>query len=190
MASPQRKAANCTNNVIHGLSIAVSITGAVIRWKAATGGTTLNRLLPLVLFLVLAVGGGMVIGALTAPGAWYAELTKPSFNPPGWVFGPVWTVLYVMIGLAGWLSWQNDPAGLPMKLWWAQMALNFMWSPAFFSAQQIGLALVVILLLLAVILWFIIAAWNRNRRAALLFLPYAAWVAFAALLNATIFAIN
>ena len=77
-----------------------------------------------------------------------------------------------------------------MKLWWTQLVLNFLWSPVFFGAHQIGLALVVILLLLAAILAFIATAWRQNRVAAWLFAPYAAWVAFASVLNGSIFTLN
>jgi tryptophan-rich sensory protein len=146
--------------------------------------------LTLALFVVLVLGGGLVIGWLTAPGAWYASLAKPSFNPPNWIFGPVWSLLYVLIAIAGWRIWRRDAGGTAMKLWWAQLALNFLWSPVFFAAQQIGGAFVVILLLLATILAFIVAAWPRDRLAALLFVPYAAWVAFATALNASILSLN
>jgi tryptophan-rich sensory protein len=150
----------------------------------------MNRIIPPVLFLVLAVGGGLAIGFLTAPGAWYAGLAKPSFNPPNWLFAPVWTALYILIAIAGWRIFERDRGGLPMLLWWAQLVLNFVWSPVFFAAHQIGLALVVILLLLAAILAFIATAWRKDRPAAWMFVPYAAWVAFASALNAAIFALN
>jgi tryptophan-rich sensory protein len=150
----------------------------------------MNRYGALVLFLALVLGGGLLMGFLTAPGEWYAGLAKPAFNPPAWIFGPVWTVLYVLIAVAGWRSWQRDRGGLPMRLWWGQLVLNFLWTPAFFGAHQIGLAFLVILALLATILAFIAAAWPRDRVAAWLFIPYAAWVAFASLLNGSILALN
>jgi len=150
----------------------------------------MNRYASLVIFLVLVIGGGLAIGFLTAPGEWYAGLAKPSFNPPNWIFAPVWTVLYVLIAVAGWRVWQCKPDGWPIRLWWAQLLLNFLWSPIFFAAHQINLALVVILLLLAVILVFIATSWRRDRAAALLFIPYAAWVAFASVLNASILVLN
>jgi tryptophan-rich sensory protein len=143
-----------------------------------------------ILFLVLVVGGGLAIGYLTAPGEWYAQLAKPAFNPPGWIFGPVWTVLYVFIAIAGWRVWQRDRAGWAMKFWWTQLVLNFLWSPIFFAAHQIGLAHVVILLLLVAILAFITTSGRQDRVAAWLFVPYAVWVAFASALNASISALN
>jgi tryptophan-rich sensory protein len=150
----------------------------------------MNRYVSLRLFLALVLGGGLVLGFLTTPGAWYAGLAKPSFNPPAWLFGPVWTVLYVLIAVAGWRVWQRDRSDWPMKLWWAQLALNFLWTPVFFAAHQIGPALVVILLMLAAILAFIVTAWRLDRVAAWLFVPYAAWVAFASLLNGSIWMLN
>lgn len=144
----------------------------------------------LALFVVLVVGGGLAIGYLTAPGAWYAGLAKPWFNPPNWLFGPVWSLLYVLIAVAGWRTFERDPGGSAMKLWWAQLLLNFLWSPVFFTAQRIGLALIVVLLLLATILAFLAVSWRKDRVAAWLFVPYAAWVAFASLLNAAIFVLN
>jgi len=137
-------------------------------------------------FLALVVGGGLTIGAVTAPGQWYAQLAKPSFNPPGWVFGPVWTVLYVLIAIAGWRTWERGAAA-PMKLWWAQLALNFAWSPAFFAAHRTGIALLIVLLLLGTVGAFITLSWRQDRLTAWLFVPYAAWVAFASVLNASIY---
>jgi len=149
-----------------------------------------NYRLALALFLLLVVGGGLAIGYLTAPGAWYAGLVKPTFNPPNWVFGPTWTVLYVLIAVAGWRLWRKEPGDWPMRLWWAQLALNFLWTPVFFGAQRIDLALGVVLVLLVAILAFIVASWRRDRAAAWLFTPYAAWVAFASVLNGAIFVLN
>jgi benzodiazapine receptor len=143
----------------------------------------------LALFLAIVVGGGLAIGFVTRPDAWYAALVKPSFNPPNWLFGPVWTTLYVMIAVAGWRVWRGgDSAAL--RLWWVQLALNFAWSPAFFAMRNIGLALIIVLLLLLTIALFVRYAWGRDRTAALLFLPYAAWVSFASLLNAAIYLLN
>jgi tryptophan-rich sensory protein len=158
--------------------------------SATAAMNPINRALSLILFLVLVLGGGFLLGFLIAPGEWYAGLTKPSFNPPAWLFGPVWTVLYILIAVAGWCVWRRDRTDWPMKLWWAQLALNFLWTPVFFGAHQIGLALVVILLLLAAILGFIATAWRQDRVAAWLFVPYALWVAFASALNGSIWMLN
>ncbi len=151
---------------------------------------TRASLTSLIAFLLVVVGGGLVIGYLTAPGAWYVQLAKPSFNPPSWIFGPVWTVLYVMIAVAGWRVWGRDGARLAMTLWVAQLILNFLWSPVFFAAHRVDLALIVILVLLAVVVAFTVAVWRRDRVSAGLFVPYALWVAFASALNASIYALN
>ena len=152
--------------------------------------TLVTPRLSLFLFLLLVLGGGLVLGFLTAPGAWFAGLAKPAFNPPAWLFAPVWTVLYILIAVAGWRVWRRDRGGRPIRLWWVQLALNFLWTPLFFGAHHIGLALFDILLLLAAILAFIATTWRQDRVAAWLFVPYAAWVAFASVLNGAIFVLN
>ena len=148
-----------------------------------------NRI-ALLAFILLTVGGGLLIGVATAPGDWYAGLQKPPFNPPNWLFGPVWTVLYILIAIAGWRIWRRDPHGAAMKFWIAQIALNFIWSPLFFSAHLPGAAFVVIIALLVVILALIMLTLDRERVSAWLLVPYALWVAFAALLNASIWWLN
>ncbi|HXV30223.1 MAG TPA: TspO/MBR family protein, partial [Sinorhizobium sp.] len=85
---------------------------------------------------------------------------------------------------------ERDRTGRPMRLWWAQLALNFLWPPIFFTAHRIGLALAIVLLMLATILAFIAASWRQDRVAAWLFAPYAAWVAFASVLNGSIWMLN
>ena len=141
-------------------------------------------------FLALMLGGGILVGTLTAPGEWYAQLSKPAFNPPNWIFGPVWTVLYVLIAMAGWRQFETDRSSTAMKLWWAQMGLNFLWSPTFFVLQLPWFAFVVIVALLAVIVVFIVKVRNSDRISALAFLPYFAWVAFATVLNLSIAILN
>lgn len=149
-----------------------------------------RNLLSLAAFLILVVGGGLTIGLFTLPGEWYAGLAKPVFNPPNWIFGPVWTILYVMIAVAGWRIYEANHSSAAMKLWWAALVLNFVWSPSFFGAQQLGLALAIILSLLVVILAFILTSQKIDKPASLLFVPYAAWVGFASLLNGAIFMLN
>lgn len=152
--------------------------------------TQLARYVPLILFIVAVFGGGTLIGAGTAPGEWYAALEKPWFNPPNWLFGPVWSILYVMIAVAGWRIWIRQRTGGAMTAWWVQLGLNFLWSPVFFALQRPDWALAVILAMLVAIVSFIVLAWNRDRIAAWLFFPYLAWVAFATLLNASIWWLN
>ena len=144
----------------------------------------------IVLFILVVLGGGIVIGTMTAPGDRYSNLNKPFFNPPAWIFAPVWTLLYLGIAIAGWRVWRRDGETVLWRLWIIQMGLNFFWSPVFFVAQQPVLALVVIITLLSAILAFIAVGWRNNRIAALLFVPYAAWVGFATALNAAILLLN
>ena len=150
----------------------------------------MTRFIPLALFLIVTVGGGLLIGANNIPGGWYAALDKPPFTPPNWLFAPVWTVIYVLIGVAGWRIWRMRATGGAMTAWWLQLGLNFLWSPVFFTLHAIGWALAIILALLATIVTFICLAWASDRSSALLFLPYAAWVAFATLLTGSVWWLN
>jgi translocator protein len=144
----------------------------------------------LIFFLVLMIGGGLLIGFLTRPDDWFGALSKPSFMPPNWVFGPVWTVLYVLIAIAGWRTFLRDPHGAAMLVWSIALLLNFSWSPVFFRLHQPLAALVVVFALLAAIVAFIVLAWPGDILSALLFVLYAAWVTFATTLNATIWWLN
>lgn len=150
----------------------------------------MNKYLSLGVFIVAVVGTGMVIGITTPPGAWYAGLAKPSFNPPNWLFAPVWTILYILIAIVGWRTWRREPAGIDMKLWFAQMVLNFAWSPVFFAAQAPAAAIIIIVLLLGAIGIFIARTLKSDPPSAWMFLPYFAWVSFATLLNAAILRLN
>lgn len=134
---------------------------------------------------VVVIGG--TIGAVTVPGEWYAALQKPWFNPPNWVFGPVWITLYILIGWVGARKWLYGGAA---GLWWTQMAINLLWSPVFFLAHQPLAALLVILVMWAVIAAFILREWRSDRLSAVLFLPYLAWVSLATALNTAIVVLN
>jgi tryptophan-rich sensory protein len=147
----------------------------------------MRRAVTVIVFLVVVLGAGLAIGAVTRPDDWYAALNKPPFNPPNWVFAPVWTLLYVMIAVAGARTYERVRG---FSLWVTQMTLNFAWTPAFFLLHRPMLALVIIVALLAAILAFIRMVWTSDRVNALLFIPYAAWVAFATLLNAAIVGMN
>ena len=144
----------------------------------------------LAVFVALVVGTGFTIGYLNVPGGWYAGLNKPWFNPANWIFAPVWAVIYVLIAVAGWRTWEIDRRGAAMRLWLAQMALNFLWPPTFFSPHWPGVALAVILSLFAAILAFIVRQWESDRISSVLFVPYAAWIGFASLLNLAIVSLN
>jgi translocator protein len=129
-------------------------------------------------------------GAFITPGEWYASLNKPSFNPPGWVFGPVWTALYAMMGFSAWLVWRRGNARRPLTLWLLQLALNAAWTPVFFGLHWMGVALVIIIAMWLAILATILAFWKRSRAAALLLVPYLLWVGFATVLNAALWHLN
>jgi benzodiazapine receptor len=143
----------------------------------------------IILFLV---GLAASFGALFMPGPWYEALNKPALNPPGWIFPPVWTTLYLMIAVAGWLVWRNGAGSMHPAViaWWSQLVLNALWSWIFFGLENAGLALFDILVLLLLILAFVRYAFLVSRSAALLFVPYALWVGFAAYLNLGIVLLN
>lgn len=135
-------------------------------------------------------------GLATAPNipGWYAGLIKPSFSPPNWIFGPVWSLLYAMMGYAVYRV-MRLPEATPGRLaalvvFFGQLVLNASWSWAFFASQSPALGLVVIIPLLAMIILTIILFRPLDRAAALLLVPYAAWVSFATLLNAAIWHLN
>jgi translocator protein len=149
-----------------------------------------RSLLLLAAFIIVVFAVGGLIGFSSAPGEWYASLNKPPFNPPNWVFGPVWSALYIMIAVAGWRTYIAEPRGRGMLLWIGQMVLNWLWSPTWFSLHLLWPAFTVIAAMLVLIVLFIANRWNRDRAAALLFVPYAAWVTFAGLLNLSIAILN
>lgn len=140
-------------------------------------------------FLAITLGGGLLIGSRNTPGAWYEGLQKPVFNPPNWLFAPTWTLLYILIAIAGALVWRRHDRKA-LALWALQMVLNFAWSPLFFTAHAIGAAALVSTAMLATIILFIAQAWRTTHLAAWLFIPYAAWVAYATILNASIWWLN
>ena len=144
----------------------------------------------LALFVVLVLGGGFASGLMNPPGNWYAELAKPWFNPPNWVFAPIWSIIYSLVAIVGWRTWKARTNRMSMPLWCAQMALNFLWSPVFFAAQRPLMALALILVLFCSIVLFIVRQWSIDRISGALFVPYAGWVAFASILNFEIVRLN
>jgi benzodiazapine receptor len=132
-------------------------------------------------------------GALWPPAEWYAALQKPSWNPPGWIFGPVWSALYTMMAVAAWLVWRRGgfaAQGRPLGAFLAQLALNALWTPLFFGLHRPGVAFAEILLLWLAIAGTIALFWRVQRAAAWLLAPYLAWVGFAAVLNGTLWRLN
>ena len=152
-------------------------------------------LLGLGAFLALCLGVSAIGGWVTADsvGTWYQTLRKPSFNPPNWVFAPVWGLLYIMIALAGWRVWRSRGvagARAGMTAYAAQLAVNLAWTLLFFGCHRIGIALAEIVLLLAAISVTAVLFWRIDRVAGWLLVPYAAWVAFAGLLNFALWRLN
>lgn len=141
---------------------------------------------------VLAAFAAAAPAGLWPPGEWYQSIAKPEWNPPSWVFGPVWSTLYLLMGIAAWRVWRGAHAdrGAALMLWWAQLALNALWSPLFFGLQRLDLALLEIVLLLAAIVATARAFRAIDRLAWAMMLPYVAWVAFAAFLNYTLWQLN
>lgn len=159
----------------------------------ATSPSLWDSVRPL-LFFAAATTLVAYLGSLATTGAvnseWFRDLEKPGFYPPDALFGTVWTILYVMIAVAGWLAWRNGGGLRTMIPWTTQLVLNLGWSVFFFGAQQPGWAMVVILALLGAIVWTIVAMWPISRSAAYLLISYLAWVAFATVLNGSILALN
>lgn len=145
---------------------------------------------PLVGFVVIALGSGTIVGRLTGPGEWYDSIDKSPLNPPGPVFGIVWTVLYILMGVAAYLVWERPDRGPAIAAWCVQLALNLTWTPIFFGLERAGWALVEIVVLLVAVTVTIVLFRARSRTAAALLLPYAAWIVFATYLTAHIVAAN
>ena len=146
------------------------------------------------MWLLLAFAAAAV-GALASAGAseFYGELVRPSWAPPGRMFGPVWTVLYALMGVAAWLVWRARGFGgarNALVLFVVQLGANALWTWLFFAWRQGGLAFAEILLLLALILATVILFWRVNRLAAALLLPYLLWVSFASALTLSIWRLN
>jgi len=143
-------------------------------------------------WLVLCFAAAATAGFVSTTG-WYAALHQPAWNPPAWLFAPVWTVLYVMMAVA---AWQVERAGgwearkPELRLFLLQWALNAAWTPLFFGWHQVGWALVEIIVLWVALVLTVRAFWRVRRSAGLLLLPYLAWVTFAACLNGTVWWLN
>ncbi len=122
--------------------------------------------------------------------SWYPSLAQPFGTPPNWVFAPVWTALYVLMGVAGWLVWRRCGAARPVRLWGWQLAANALWTPFFFGLHNPPLALAEILVLLALIVTTIRSFMRVRRLAAWLMLPYLAWTGYATYLTAGFWWLN
>ncbi len=163
----------------------------------ASRGQLRMSFLRIALFTVPAVLlGGILSGRASGSGngnAWFAALDKPGFMPPGWAFGAAWTILYIVLGLVLAMILHARGArgrGLVLGLFLAQLALNFAWSPLFFAAHQVVTALIAILAMIGLAAAAAFFSWRIRRAAALLMLPYLAWLCFAAALNFAIVRLN
>ena len=149
-----------------------------------------NRPLLVFVFITLLVGASATFFTEPSIPTWYAALAKPGFSPPNWLFAPVWTTLYVLMGIAAARVWKHTGFGVEIFFWIAQLVLNFFWSALFFAAHRIGAALLEMGVLWLLILATMVLFWRRDRLAGLLFLPYLAWVGFAFALNLAIWRLN
>lgn len=138
-------------------------------------------------FGVSVLGGRAVLPALAH---WYPALAKPSWTPSGWVFGPVWTLLYPLLAVAGWLAWREGRSRNGTLLFLLQLTLNAAWPWIFFGHHRVGWALVCVVALWFAIMGTLVAYWRESRAAAILLLPYLGWVGFAVALNAAIWFMN
>lgn len=146
-------------------------------------------------FLALSIAVLSLGGAVTAPAieVWYQGLAKPSWTPPDWLFGPVWTVLYLAMAVAAWLVWRRwgwQGARCALTLYFVQLGLNFLWSPAFFGLRDPLLGMIVIVPLWLAVAATTVAFFRKQTLAGGLFLPYLAWTSYAVGLNAAILALN
>lgn len=154
-----------------------------------------TRWFGLVLCVLICLGAGGLGAIATTPeiDGWYRTIVKPEWNPPNWVFGPVWTTLFVLMGISAWLVWK--PAGFraaatPLALFAAQLTFNVAWSWIFFGMHQIGWAVIEIIILWATILATTVAFFRRSKPAGWLLVPYMGWVSFATMLNFAIWRLN
>ncbi len=136
---------------------------------------------------VAALGGSLA--AIDAADQ-YAALDQPSWAPPSWLFGPVWTALFIAIAVAGWRLWRGGASSPGFIGWCVQLAMNALWTPLFFAWELRGLALVWILAMDAIVTWLVWRSWRRDRVVAYLLLPYLAWILFASCLNAAVWLLN
>lgn len=154
-----------------------------------------ENVLSLIIFLVICFAVAGVGSLATRPNitTWYATLNKPSWNPPNSLFGPVWTLLYAMMAVAGWLVWKHagwQAGRAAMIIFAVQLVLNLAWSFIFFNFHQMGLAFLEIILLWLAIVATIVIFSSVSKVAAVLLIPYLLWVSFAAFLNFTIWRLN
>ena len=151
-----------------------------------------TTVLALLGWLALSFAAGFV-GSRFTPSQWYQQLVKPSWTPPGAVFGPVWSVLYIMMGIAAWMVWRNGEFNrvvTPLTLFIVQLVLNALWSYFFFGTHRPALAYLDIVVLWVIIVLTMVTFWRVSPVAGGLLIPYLAWVTFASFLNLAIWRLN
>ncbi|TFH37856.1 MAG: tryptophan-rich sensory protein [Anaerolineales bacterium] len=137
--------------------------------------------------------GAAYLGSRFPVDGWYAGLSKPTWNPPNWLFGPVWGILYLLMAVAAWLVWRESGlagAAIPLAVFMLQLGLNAAWSWLFFGEHKLGLAFLEIMALWAAILWTLTGFWELNPISGILLVPYILWVSFASVLNHAIWRLN
>ena len=145
--------------------------------------------LDFLVFLFACMAAGLT-GSLFPPGEWYSELNKPVWTPPNWVFPVAWPILYLLMSYSGATLANLESAGSALALWALQISLNTLWTPVFFGLKNLKLGLIIIFLLLVSVAICTYVFWLYEWISGLLFLPYLAWVVFAAALNAAVFKLN
>lgn len=151
-----------------------------------------RSILMLFLFLGLSLSAGL-FGGQFQPGEWYEQLPKPSWTPPNWLFAPVWTFLYLAMGVAAWLVWLRSGvrnARLALSFFIVQLILNAVWPWLFFGLHRPGLALAEIGFMWAAILTTLVLFWRHRPLSGVLFIPYLLWISFAAMLNLSLWRLN
>lgn len=155
----------------------------------------MNKILKLVACVSAPLATGAIAGIVTSQNinTWYVFLTKPSFNPPNFLFAPVWTSLYILMGISGYIILQSPPSAAKkhaIMVFIIQWVVNFAWSFLFFNFHLLGISFIEILFMWASILYMIITFKKINKTAAYLQIPYLCWVSFATVLNGSIFWLN
>ena len=145
--------------------------------------------LDFLVFLFACMAAGLT-GSLFPPGEWYSELNKPVWTPPNWVFPVAWPILYLLMSYSGATLANLESAGSALALWALQISLNTLWTPVFFGLKNLKLGLIIIILLLVSVAICTYVFWLYAWISGLLFLPYLAWVVFAAALNTAVFKLN
>ncbi len=151
-----------------------------------------NKYLSLGLILLVTFAasgiGGFVTSSFKEP--WYSEIILPTFNPPSWVFGPVWTILYIFMSVAAWIAWNKSSNKKVLQVYFVHLFFNAIWSVIFFGFHQIFIALIDLGIILVFIIWLMKIYYQINKISFVLMTPYLLWSSYALVLNTTIFYLN